>query len=96
MTAYDMSKEMAIKLISKVSKGEYHYSKLQEMFLSVCRKGWKRFDEFFGEYELNSEGLLAFMFFQKYIDEMLFGLEYATNGRVRYIGTNDIKTFIIE
>ena len=96
MSAYDMTKEMAVKLISKVSKGEYHYTQLGDMFLSICPKKWKKYDELFNEYVLTSDGILAFHFFRKYIDEMLYGLEYATNGKVRYIGTNDLKTFIIE
>lgn len=91
-----MTKEKAIKLISKVESGEYHYSHLEKMFISVCQKSWKRYNDLFNEYELNSDGILAFRFFKMYIDECKFGIEYATNGKVRYIGTNDISTFIIE
>lgn len=96
MTLYDMTKEKAIKLISKAEKGEFHYSRLREVFTSVCQKSWKRYDDLLNEYVLTSDGGLAFMFFEKYIDECKFGLEYATNGKVRYIGTNDLSTFIVE
>lgn len=96
MTPYDMTREKAVKLLSKADKGEFHHSRLQEVFLSVCQKSWKRYNDLFNEYELNSDGATAFMFFEKYIDECKFGIEYATNGKVRYIGTNDLATFIIE
>lgn len=96
MSAYDITSEYAIKLISKVSNGEYHYSHLRDMFISVCPKKWKRYNDLFAEYELTAEGCVAFNFFKKYIDEVLFGLEYITNGKVRYIGTNDIKTFFVK
>ncbi|WP_297312411.1 hypothetical protein, partial [uncultured Oscillibacter sp.] len=33
--------------------------------------------------------------FSQCFDECKFGLEYATNGRMRYIGTNDIDTLVI-
>ena len=96
MTPYDMTREKAIKLISKAEKGEFHYSNLEKVFLSVCQKSWKRYDDLLDEYELTPDGITAFRFFEKYIDECKSGLEYATNGKVRYIGTNDLSTFIVE
>ena len=96
MTPYDMTKEKAVKLISKAEKGEFHYSNLERVFLSVCQKSWARFNDLFNEYELTPDGITAFRFFEKYIDECKFGLEYATNGKVRFIGTNDLATFIVE
>ena len=96
MTPFEMTKEKAIKLISKAEKGEFHYSDLEKVFLSVCQKSWKRYNDLFNEYELTSDGILAFRFFKMYIDESKFGLEYATKGKVRYIGTNNLSSFIIK
>lgn len=96
MTAYDITREYAVKLICKVASGEYHYSRLNEMFKSVCPKKWKRYNDLFEEYDLTSEGMFAFDCFSKYINEVLYGLEYITKGKIRYIGTNDLKTFIIK
>lgn len=96
MTPYDMTREKAIKLISKAEKGEFHYSRLRDVFLSVCQKSWKRYNDLLNKYELTCDGAQAFAFFEKYIDDIKFGLEYATSGKVRYIGTNDLSTLIIE
>ena len=88
----EMSREALIKRLKRLGKGEHYCGDLEELFLKVANKS---------EYTVNFAGdkyskMIPFFEFKYAFDEYKYGLEYATNGKIRYVGTNDLATLIIK
>lgn len=80
---FEWDDEYLLKLVKRVPAGEYGFTgdPETEMFQALPMK--------------KDCGLLGEIKFCEWVKEHRYGLEYATNRKVRFIGTNDIYTYIV-
>lgn len=87
-----MTFEKLVKRLKRLEKGEYYCGDIEALFLKVANKSEYIVNPLTGD---KFSKLYPTIEFSQCFDECKFGLEYATNGKMRYIGTNDIDTLII-
>lgn len=87
-----MTKEELIKLLKKLAKGEYWCGDMESIFLKVAKKSEYTVNPLTGD---KHPKLFSFCPFAIAFDEYKYGLEYATNGKISYVGTNDLMTLTV-
>lgn len=87
-----MTFEQMLKRLKRLEKGEYYCGDIGSLFLKVANKREYTINPLTGD---KCPKLAPTVLFSICFDECKYGLEYATNGKIRYIGTNDIDTLII-
>lgn len=87
-----MTMQQLVRRLNRLPEGEYYADK-EKIFLATSRSKKE-----IRENDLISETypVLSFLLdFCEAFDEYKYGLEYASGGRIRYIGTNDLNTLMI-
>lgn len=87
-----MTFEKLVKRLKRLEKGEYYCGDIEALFLKVANKSEYTVNPITGD---KCSKLYPTIEFLQSFNRSKFGLEYATNGKMRYIGTNDIDTLII-
>lgn len=87
-----MTYEELIKRFKKLGKGEHYCGDVEDLFIKVAKKNEYNVNALTGE---KTSKLIPYLQFKEAFDYYKFGLEAATNGKIRYIGTNDLNTIII-
>lgn len=85
-----MTMEQLIKKLKRLGEGEYYVD--EDMFLKIANKSEYSVNQITGDKIAKLQPLCMFL---RAFDECKYGLEYATNGKMRYIGTNDLNTLVI-
>ena len=85
-----MTKEQLIRRLKRLEKGEYYVD--ENMFLKLANKSEYTVNSITGDKIAKIQPLVQFMVA---FDEIKYGLEYATKGKMRYTGTNDLNTLTI-
>lgn len=75
-------------MLNRLPAGEYDASDLYSIYMEICPKSYRDISR----YENNMRCIQFFNMFE----EKKFGLEYMFDGRIHYIGTNDLHTLIVE
>jgi len=86
-----MEKEELIKRLLKLPNGEY-YADIEQLMMPTEKKKNLAYSMFGDLLGISLSVLLNYVVC---FDYYKYGLEYATNGKVRYIGTNDLNTIVI-
>ena len=89
----EMTLETLIKRLKRLGKGEHYCGDLEKIYLKTAKKSEYEIT-YFGE--RRAKDFIAELLFEQDFNEYKYGLEYATNGKIRYIGTNDLETLIIK
>lgn len=85
-----MTKEQVIKRLKRLEKGEYCVD--ENMFLMLANKSEYTVNAITGDKIPKLYPLVQFMVA---FDEIKYGLEYSTKGKIRYTGTNDLNTLTV-
>lgn len=87
-----MTMEQLIKRLKRLEKGEYYCGDIDALFIKVANKSEYTVNVLTGD---KYSKLIPALLFSQCFDECKYGLEYATKGKIRYIGTNDLQTLVI-
>lgn len=85
-----MTGEQLIKRLKRLDSGEYYVD--EAMFLKIANKSECSIHPLTGD---KIAKLYPLCIFLRAFDECKYGLEYATGGKLRYIGTNDLNTLVV-
>lgn len=75
------------RLMNKLPAGEYR-ANAWDIYEKVCEKSYRDMRKWENEERR--------MMFVKMFIEQKYGFEYMFNGKIRYIGTNDLDTIIVK
>lgn len=84
-----MNIEQLLKRLKRLPKGEYYCGDIEGLFLKVANKSEYTINIITGDRYAKIVPLLVF---SNAFDKYKYGLEYYTNGKISYIGTNDLNT----
>ena len=87
-----MTMEELIKRLKKLGKGEFFMGDVEQVFLKTAKKSEYTVNPITGDKYANTVPFVAFV---EAFETYKYGLEYATNQKMRYIGTNDLETLVI-
>ena len=88
-----MTNEQVVKRLSRLPAGEY-YADTEKLFLATSKSK--------SEYNVNPitgdkiAKISKVILFDLAFEAIKYGLEAATNGKIRYIGTNDLNTLVVK
>ena len=87
-----MTFEQLVKRLKRLPKGEYSCGDLDALFVLVANKS---------EYSVNWLGdripkTVPSVMFEEAFEKYKYGLEYGTDRHIRYIGTNELETLIVD
>ena len=89
----EMTLETLIKRLKRLGKGEHYCGDIDALFLKVANKSEYTVADITGE---KISKIMPYLEFKFALDKYKYGLEYTTNGKIRYVGTNDLATLIIK
>ncbi len=75
-------------MMNKIPSGEYDTNDLFSLYMIICPKSYRDISKY--------ENNMRFMLFAHMFEEKKYGFEYMFRNKIRYIGTNDLHTLIVE
>lgn len=82
-----MTERIFKSMMNKLSAGEYDASDVYNIYMEVCPKSYKDISKY--------ENNMRCMQFMCMFEEKKYGFEYMFNQKIRYIGTNDLHTLVV-
>lgn len=85
-----MTERIFNSMMKKIPSGEYTVDSygLYVLYLMISPKTYRDTSKF--------ENKMRFIEFCRMFDECKYGLEYSTDGNIRYIGTNDLDFIAVK
>ena len=82
-----MTERIFKSMMNKLPVGEYNANDLYNIYMEICPKSYRDISKYENNMRCNQ--------FMHMFEEKKFGFEYMFNQRIRYIGTNDLHTLVV-
>lgn len=83
-----MTERIFKTMLRKLEKGEYSIDDISSLYDMIVPKSYKDTSKF--------ENKMRYFDFCRMFDEKKYALEYMFNGKIRYIGTNNLNYIVVE
>ena len=83
-----MTERIFKSMMSRLPSGEYNVKDLWDIYKIICPKSYKDTSKY--------ENQMRWLAFICMFDERKYGFEYMFNGKIRYIGTNDLDILVVD
>lgn len=82
-----MTERIFKSMMNKLPAGEYDADDIRSFYSLICPKTYADLDKFENHYR--------YLQFTWMFEEKKYGFEYMFNGRIRYVGTNDLHSLMV-